>query len=177
MTFWVRDSGQQWYINAMIFSILVMIQWHIIIRKIELWWILDIMWIKLHLDITFVGHWCGNMIWISFCPLLVRELFYPFIGLILPIYWVLKSLLVRVWSYEIWSLVDLLLEINATMQQTPKLQLSSTTSNSILSEDYNRSKDPLVKAVPNNDVEEDIQNCQISYTTIVVLLFLNYIWF
>ena len=85
------------------------------------------------------------MIRINFCPLPVRELFYPFIGLILPIYWVLKSLLVRVWSYEFWSLVDLLVEINAMMQQTPKLQLSSTTSNSILSQDYNRSKDPLVE--------------------------------
>ena len=57
----------------------------------------------------------------------------------------MKSLLVRVWSYELWSLVDLLVEINAMMQQTPKLQLSSTTSNSILSQDYNRSKDPLVE--------------------------------
>ena len=31
------------------------------------------------------------------------------------------------------------------MLQTPKLQLLSTASNSILSQDYNRSKDPLVE--------------------------------
>jgi len=45
----------------------------------------------------------------------------------------------------LWSLVDLLVEINAMMQHTPKLQLSSTTLNSILSQDYNRSKNPLVE--------------------------------
>ena len=48
-------------------------------------------------------------------------------------------------GYEFWFLVDLLVEINAMMEQTPKLQLPSITSNSILSQDYNRSKDPLVK--------------------------------
>ena len=31
------------------------------------------------------------------------------------------------------------------MQQTQKLQLLSTTSNSILSQDYNKLKDPLVE--------------------------------
>jgi hypothetical protein len=51
----------------------------------------------------------------------------------------------RVWGYEFWSLVDLLVESDAIMQQTPKLQLSSTTSNSILPQDCNRSKDPVVE--------------------------------
>ena len=80
-----------------------------------------------------------------------------------PIYWVLIYLLVRVWSYEVWSLIDLLVEINVIMQQTPKLQLPSTTSKSILSQDYNRSKDPFNHG-SNSDVEKNIQNCQISYT-------------
>ena len=116
------------------------------------------------------------MIRINFCPRPTGELFYPFNGLNLLIYWVLISLLVRVWGYESQSLVDLLVEINAIMQQTPKLQLLSTISNSILSQDYNRSKDPLVEGCIKQDVDEDIQNCQISYTTIVVLLILNYFW-
>ena len=85
------------------------------------------------------------MIRINICPFLTGELFYPFIGLILPIYWVLISLFVRVWSYEGWFVIDLLVEINAIIQQTPKLQLPSTTSNLFLFQDYNRSKDPLVE--------------------------------
>ena len=85
------------------------------------------------------------MIRINFCSLPIGGLFYPFIELILPIYWVLISLLVRVWRYEFWYLVNLLVEIYAITQQTLKLQLSSTTSNSILSQDYNRSKDPLIR--------------------------------
>ena len=48
----------------------------------------------------------------------------------------------RVWD---WSLVNLLVEINAIMQQTPKLQLSSTTLSLIISQNYNRSMNPLVK--------------------------------
>ena len=86
-----------------------------------------------------------NMIRINTCLLPTWELFYPFIGLILPIYWVLISLIVRLWSYEVWFVIDLLAEINAIMEHVPKLQLSSTTSNLILSRDYNRSKDPLVE--------------------------------
>ena len=85
------------------------------------------------------------MIRISICPLPIGELFYPSIGLILPIYWVLISLFVRLWSYEVWFVIDLWVEIHAIMQQTLKLQLLSTTTNSILSQDYNRSKDPLVE--------------------------------
>ena len=82
------------------------------------------------------------MIRINFCHLSIGELFYPFIGLILSIYWFLISLLVRVCSNKFWSLVDLLVEINAIIQQTQKFQLASTTSNPIISQDYNRSKDP-----------------------------------
>ena len=85
------------------------------------------------------------MIRINLCPLPTGELFYPFIGLILPVYWVLISLHVRVWGYEFCSLVDLLVQINAIMQQILKIQLPSTTSNSILSQDYNKSKEPLVE--------------------------------
>ena len=87
------------------------------------------------------------MIRIIICSLPSTELSYPFIGLILPIYLVLVliSLLVRVCGYEFWFLVDLLVEINAIMQQTLKLQLTSITSNSILSQDYNKLKDQLVE--------------------------------
>ena len=85
------------------------------------------------------------MIRINFCSLPTEELFYPFIMLILPIYWVLISLFMRVWSYKVWFVINLLVEINTIMQQTSKLQLLSITSNSILSQDYYRSKDPLVE--------------------------------
>ena len=57
------------------------------------------------------------MIRINICPLPTGELLYLFIGMILSIYWVLIS-------HEFWSLVDLLVEIDAIMQQTLKLQLS-----------------------------------------------------
>ena len=87
-----------------------------------------------------------NMVKINICPLSTGNLLYPFIGLILPIYLVLISLFVRVQSYEVWFLIDFLVEINAIMQQTPKLQLPSITSNSILSQNYNRLKDPLVES-------------------------------
>ena len=49
-----------------------------------------------------------NMIRINVCPLPIGELFCPFIRLILPIYWILISLFVRVWSYEVWFVIDLL---------------------------------------------------------------------
>ena len=51
----------------------------------------------------------------------------------------------RVWNYKVWFVIDLLVEINAIMQHTPKLQLPSTKSKSILSQDYNRSNDLLVE--------------------------------
>ena len=92
------------------------------------------------------------MIKINIFSLRAKELFYQFIELMLPKYWVLISLIVRVWGYIFWSLVDLLAEINAIMQQTP-----STTSNSILSQDYNRSKDPLVEGCIK-------QRCGIGYS-------------
>ena len=41
------------------------------------------------------------------------------------------------------------------MQQKPKLQLPSTTSNSILSQDYNRSKDPLVEDCIKQQCEKE----------------------
>ena len=68
------------------------------------------------------------MIKINFCP-------FPYRRVILPIHWVdsthilgLISRFVRVWSYEFWFVIDLLVEINVIIQQTPKLQLPSTTS-------------------------------------------------
>ena len=61
----------------------------------------------------------------------------------------------RVWSYEVWFVIDLLVEINAIMQQTTKLQLPSIISNSILSQDYNRSKDPLVKGCVKQRCERE----------------------
>ena len=51
----------------------------------------------------------------------------------------------RVWDYEFWFLVDLSIETNVIIQHTPKLQLSSTTSNSIQSQDYNRLNDLLIE--------------------------------
>ena len=48
----------------------------------------------------------------------------------------------RAWGYEFRFLVELLVEINAIIQQTPKLQLPS---NSVLSKDYYRSKDPFIE--------------------------------
>ena len=60
------------------------------------------------------------------------------------IYWVLNSFLVRVGIMK-FSQIDLVVDINAIMQQTSKLQLPSTTSNSILSQEYNRSKDSIVE--------------------------------
>ena len=85
------------------------------------------------------------MIRINICPLPTGQLIFPFIGLILPIYWVLISLFVRVWSYKVWFVIDLLVKLNIIMQHTTKLQLPSTMSNSIIFQDYKRSKKPLVE--------------------------------
>ena len=73
----------------------------------------------------------------------------------------------RVWSYEVWFVVDLLVEINAIMQQTTKLQLPSTISNSILSQDYNRSKNPLVEGRVK-------QRCGKRYSELSDLIYNNY---
>ena len=70
----------------------------------------------------------------------------------------------RVWSYEVWFVIDLLVEINAIMQQTSKLQLPSTTSNLILSQDYNRSKDPLVEGCVK-------QRCERGYSKLSYLIY------
>ena len=90
---------------------------------------------------------------------------------VLIIYWVdsnhilvLIFLFVRVWSYEVWLVIDLLVEIDAMMQQTPKLQLLSTTSNSIKSQDYNRSKDPFVECCVK-------QRCEREYSELSDLIY------
>ena len=82
----------------------------------------------------------------------------------LTIYQVLLSLLVRVWRYEFWSPVDLLVEINVIMQQILKLQLPSITSNSILSQDYNTSKDPFVEGCVK-------QRCGRGYSELLDLIY------
>ena len=48
---------------------------------------------------------------------------------------------------------DLLVENNVLIQQTLKLQLPLTTSNSILPQDYNRSNDPFVEDCVKNKCE------------------------
>ena len=68
---------------------------------------------------------------------------------------------------KFWSPVNLSVEINVIMQQTPKLQLPSTTSttlNSILSQDYNRSKDPLVEGCVK-------QRCERGYSKLSYLIY------
>ena len=60
-----------------------------------------------------------------------------------------------------------MVKINTIIQQTPKLQLPSTTSNSILPQDYNRSKDPLVEGRVK-------QRCGREFSTLSDFIYNNY---
>ena len=91
---------------------------------------------------------------------------FPYIRVVLPIHWVDSTHILdfdlslrEIWSYEVWFVIDLLVAI---MQQI--LQLPSTTSNSILSQDYNILKDPLVESCVK-------QRCERGYSELSDLIY------
>ena len=59
--------------------------------------------------------------------------------------WVLISPLVLVWSYEFWSIIDLLVDIKEKMQQTPNYNYYQLHQIQFYLKTTIRSKDPLVE--------------------------------
>ena len=83
------------------------------------------------------------------------KLFYPFIGFYLPIYWVLKSVMVRVWSL----VINLMVKRYITSSRILVLLIQSIVSKLSLFESQPRSqlKTPSEEAISNSNVIEILQ--------------------
>ena len=115
------------------------------------------------------------LVWDSFLNIIRINICSLYRRVVLPIYWV-DSTHILSFGLSLHQSLELMVEINTIMHQHQNCNYHQQHQIQLYIKTTIDRKTPSQKTVSNTDTEEDIQNCQISYTTIVVLLILNYIW-